>query len=236
MARVDDCSVSDRIDNYGLYIGHGNSECHLFNQCDIGGGKKGAIQLHGGTVQMVSSFLGCPGWLLDFQPGPYYHQCFVANTDAERGGGWFRSADGCRGVLDLFVVNFNPAAGRDNTPCIEWEAPDSMLSCVNCRMDPSAPGVHAQFGLKTRVSFSHSKLGIQHASFFRIKPTMKGPSDQKGIRTISSSVSNAKLVLTPYPARNGGRHLAILCFAGTIPHQLGASPHFGIGIKRRSCS
>ena len=165
MARVDDCSVSDWIDNYAFYIGHGNSECHLFNQCDIGGGKKGAIQLHGGTFQMINCFLGCPGWLLDFQPGPYYHQCFVANTDAERGGGWFRSAEGCTGVLDLFVVNFCPAAGRDNTSCVEWNAPDSMLSCSNCRMDPAAPGVYAQFGPKTRVSFSHSKLGIQHMKY-----------------------------------------------------------------------
>jgi hypothetical protein len=165
MARVDDCAVSDWIDNFAFNIAHGNSECHQFHQCDIAGGKKGAIQLHGGSVQMINSFFGGPGWLLDFQPGPYYHQSFVANTDAERGGGWFRSADGCKGVLDLFVVNFCPAAGAENAPCIDWSAPDSMLSCANCRMDPSAPGVHAHFGPKTRVSFSHCKLGIQHMKY-----------------------------------------------------------------------
>jgi hypothetical protein len=165
MARVDDCAVSDWIDNFGFCIAHGNSECHLFHQCDIGGGKKGAIELHGGSVQMVNSFFGGPGWLLDFQPGPYYHQSFVANTDAERGGGWFRSAGGCKGVLDLFVVNFTPAAGAENTACIDWKAPDSMLSCVNCRMDPSVPGAYTQFGPRTRVSFSQCKLGIQHMKY-----------------------------------------------------------------------
>jgi hypothetical protein len=165
MARVDDCAVSDWIDNFGFYIAHGNSECHQFHQCDIGGGKKGAIQLHGGSLQMVNSFFAGPGWLLDFQPGPYYHQSFVANTDAERGGGWFRSAEGCKGVLDLFVVNFTPAAGAENTACIDWNAPDSMLSCINCRMDPSVPGAYARFGPKTRVGFSQCKLGIQHMKY-----------------------------------------------------------------------
>ena len=165
MARVDDCAVSAWIDNFGFYIAHGNSECHLFHHCDIDGGKKGAIELHGGSVQIVNSFFGGPGWLLDFQSGPYYHQSFVANTDAERGGGWFRSAEGCKGVLDLFVVNLTPAAGAENTACIDWEAPDSMLSCVNCRMDPSVPGAYTQFGPRTRVSFSQCKLGIQHMKY-----------------------------------------------------------------------
>lgn len=165
MARVDDCMVSDWIDNFGFHIAHGNSECHLFHQCYIAGGKKGAIQLHGGSVQMVNSFFAGPGWLLDFQPGMYYHQSFVANTDAERNGGWFRSDEGCKGDLDLFVVNFNPAAGAKNAPCIEWNAPNSMLSCVNCRMDPAIPGAYAQFGPKTRVSFSQCKLGIQHMKY-----------------------------------------------------------------------
>ncbi len=165
MARVDDCAVSDWIDNFAFDIGHGNSECHQFQACDIGGGKRGAIQLHGGSVQMLNCFFDSPGWLFDFQPGPYYHQSFVANTDAERGGGWFRSAAGCRGVLDLFVANCSPAAGAENAPCIEWHAPDSMLSCVNCRMDPSVPGSYADFGPKTRASFSHCKLGIQHMKY-----------------------------------------------------------------------
>ena len=165
MARVDDCSVSDWIDNFAFDIGHGNSECHLFQQCDMGGGKKGAIQLHGGSVQMVNCFFAGPGWLLDFQPGPYYHQSFLANTDAERGGGWFRSAEGCKGVLEFCMSSISVLRLAENSPCIEWNAPDSMLSCVNCRMDPSAPGVHARFGPKTRVSFSHSKLGIQHMKY-----------------------------------------------------------------------
>ncbi len=165
MARADDCTVSDWIDNFGFHIAHGNSECHQFQRCEIDGGKKGAILLHGGSVQMVNSFFAGPGWLLDFQPGAYYHQSFVANTDAERGGGWFRSAEGCKGVLDLFVVNFSPYAGVENAPCIDWNAPDSMLSCVNCRMDPSMPGAYAHFGPKTRVSFSQCKLGIQHMKY-----------------------------------------------------------------------
>ena len=97
MARVDDCAVSDWIDNFAFDIGHGNSECHLFQPMRHRRRQEsGAIQLHGGSVQMVNCFFDGPGWLLDFQPGPYYHQSFVANTDAERGGGWFRSADGCK--------------------------------------------------------------------------------------------------------------------------------------------
>ncbi len=82
MARADDCTVSDWIDNFGFHIAHGNSECHQFHRCEIDGGKKGAILLHGGSVQMVNSFFAGPGWLLDFQPGALVHRFLVQTSRA----------------------------------------------------------------------------------------------------------------------------------------------------------
>ena len=165
MARADDCVVSDWIDNFGFDIGHGNSECHQFHRCDMGGGKKGAIQLHGGSVQMLNSFFAGPGWLLDFQPGDYYHQSFVANTDAERGGGWFRSAEGCKGRARFVRGQLLTCCGERKCPLHRSGSPHSTLELRQLPHGPLVPGALHGFGPKTRVNFSQCKLGIQHIKY-----------------------------------------------------------------------
>ena len=47
---------------------------------------------NGGSAQISNSFFFNTGWIIDLQPGNYYHDTFMQNCDAERAGPWLRSS------------------------------------------------------------------------------------------------------------------------------------------------
>jgi len=154
------------VQNCAVHVTHGNSECHIFTDCEFLGGNLAAFRFEGGSAQSIDRcFFFNSGWIVDFAPGNYYHDTTMSNCDAERSGPWFRSTSATNSYPSLYVTNTNTGAAAANQPCINWGGLYSVLSLDNCHLDPSQPNCPAVVAANNRLMIRGSKIGVQAMNY-----------------------------------------------------------------------